>query len=153
MAWISWTQGRRGVAEIKNALIVEDENPLRRILTLNLARYGYNVVEADTAEAALDAVRASVARETPFDLILLDINLPDQSGWDILRRVREDPQLAMRPPPAVIVMTAVRPHDKRIAEFHPDAVLLKPFPIDAVLRLSERVLAKQPAAAEEIEDG
>jgi hypothetical protein len=50
-------------------------------------------------------------------------------------------------------MTAVRPHEKRIAEFHPNAVLLKPFPIDAVLRLSDRVLAKQPAAREEVEDG
>ena len=138
---------------MQNVLIVEDENPLRRILTLNLARRGYNVVEADTGEAALDAVRAAVAGGIPFDLILLDINLPDQSGWDILRRLREDPQLAMRPPPAVIVMTAVRPHDKRIAEFRPDAVLLKPFPIDALLRLSERVLAKQPAAREEGEDG
>jgi CheY-like chemotaxis protein len=138
---------------MQNVLIVEDENPLRRILTLNLARRGHNIVEADTGEAALDAVRATVAGGIPFDLILLDINLPDQSGWDILRRLREDPQLVMQSPPAVIVMTAVRPQDKRIAEFHPDAVLLKPFPIDALLRLSERVLAKQPADREEGEDG
>jgi DNA-binding response OmpR family regulator len=138
---------------MQNVLIVEDENPLRRILTLNLARRGYNVVEADTGEAALDAVRASVAGDIPFDLLVLDINLPDQSGWDVLRRLREDPEVAMPPPPAVIVMTAVRPHDKRIAEFHPDAVLLKPFPIEALLRLSERVLTKQPAAREEGDDG
>jgi DNA-binding response OmpR family regulator len=137
---------------MQNVLIVEDENPLRRILTLNLARRGYNVVEADTGEAALDALRASAVGEIPFDLILLDINLPDQSGWDVLRHLREDAQLALQPP-AVIVMTAVRPQDKRIAEFHPDAVLLKPFPIDALLRLSERVLTKQPAAREEVEDG
>jgi DNA-binding response OmpR family regulator len=136
-----------------NALIIEDENPLRRILTLNLARRGYNVVEADTGEAALDAVRASVSGAIPFDLLLLDINLPDQSGWDVLRRLREDPHLAMWPPPAVIVMSAVRPQEKRIAEFHPDAVLLKPFPIEALLRLSERVLTKQPADREEGEDG
>jgi CheY-like chemotaxis protein len=138
---------------MQNVLIVEDENPLRRILTLNLARRGYNVVEADTAEAALDALRASVAGDIPFDLLLLDINLPDQSGWDILRHLREDPEVATRPPPAVIVITAVRPHDKRLAEFQPDAVLLKPFPIEALLRLSERVLTKQPAAREEGEDG
>jgi CheY-like chemotaxis protein len=137
---------------MQNVLIVEDENPLRRILTLNLARRGYSVVEADTGEAALDALRASAAGEIPFDLLLLDINLPDQSGWDILRHLREDPLLAMRPP-AVIVITAVRPHDKRLAEFRPDAVLLKPFPIEALLRLSERVLTKQPAAREEGEDG
>jgi DNA-binding response OmpR family regulator len=136
-----------------NALIIEDENPLRRILTLNLARRGYNVVEADTGEAALDVLRASMSGAIPFDLLLLDINLPDQSGWDVLRQLRVFTQLALRPPPAVIVISAVRPHDKRIAEFHPDAVLLKPFPIEALLRLSERVLAKQPAAREEVEDG
>ena len=141
------------MAETTHALIVEDENPLRRILTLNLARRGYNVVEADTGEAALDALRVAAAAPLPFDLILLDINLPDLSGWDILRHLREDPNLATRPPPAVIVMTAVRPQSRRIAEFHPDAVLLKPFPIDALLRLSERVLAKQPASREEGEDG
>jgi len=135
------------------ALIVEDENPLRRILTLNLARRGDNVVEADTAEAALDALRAAAAAQQPFDLLLLDINLPDQSGWDVLRHLREDATLTTGPPPAVIVMTAVRPHDRRIAEFHPNAVLLKPFPIDALLRLSERVLAKQPASREEVEGG
>ncbi|HEY7021205.1 MAG TPA: response regulator [Ktedonobacterales bacterium] len=141
------------MARTSQALIVEDENPLRRILTLNLARRGYNIVEADTGEAALDALRIAVAAQLPFDLILLDINLPDLSGWDVLRRLRDDTSLATRPPPAVIVMTAVRPHEKRIAEFHPNAVLLKPFPIDAVLRLSDRVLAKQPAAREEVEDG
>jgi DNA-binding response OmpR family regulator len=140
------------MARATQALIVEDENPLRRILTLNLARRGYNVVEADTGEAALDVLRVAAAAQLPFDLILLDINLPDLSGWDVLRRLCNDSTLATRPPPAVIVMTALRPHEKRIAEFHPNAVLLKPFPIDALLRLSERVLAKQPAVREEVED-
>jgi CheY-like chemotaxis protein len=147
------------VTDSTQTLIVEDENPLRRILTLNLARRGYNVVEADTGEAALDALRVAAAAQLPFDLILLDINLPDMSGWDVLRRLRDEPTLATRPPPAVIVMTAVRPHDKRIAEFHPEATLLKPFPIDALLRLSTRVLANRAAsgpagvAREEVEDG
>jgi DNA-binding response OmpR family regulator len=147
------------MARTTHALIVEDENPLRRILTLNLARRGYNVVEADTGEAALDALRVAAAAQLSFDLILLDINLPDRSGWDVLRRLRDDPILATTPAPAVIVMTAVRPHDQRIAEFHTDATLLKPFPIDALLRLSERLLANRAtsgnsnASREEVEDG
>ena len=44
-------------------------------------------------------------------------------------------------------MTAVRPAQSRIDAFHPDAVLLKPFPIEALLRLVERVLGRAPAEA------
>lgn len=120
-------------------LVVEDETPLRRILLLSLARRGYTVAEADSVATAIEALEA-FAR--PFDVIVLDINLPDQTGWDVLRYLRER-DIA---PPRVIVMTAVRPAQCRLEEFHPVALLLKPFPIEALVRLIERML-KRPAAA------
>ena len=130
-----------------SVLIIDDNEANRYTMSRYLSRSGWQVWQAANGQDGLE-----LAQRGP-NVIIIDINLPDQSGWDVLRRLREDPQLAMRPPPSVIIMTAVRPHDKRIAEFHPDAVLLKPFPIDALLRLSERVLTKQPAAREEGEDG
>jgi hypothetical protein len=45
----------------------------------------------------------------------------------------------------VIVVTAVRPSAERLMEFTPDALLLKPFPIDVLLRSIERVLHPDPA--------
>jgi CheY-like chemotaxis protein len=128
-------------------LLVEDDDQLRRILTINLARRGYTVAEADSVKTALEAVKAF---PQPFDVIVLDIYLPEGTGWDVLRGLH-------RPEPAdgshaghatrVIVTTAVRPAQCRLDEFHPDAVLVKPFPIDALTRLIERVAPPETAAA------
>jgi DNA-binding response OmpR family regulator len=51
--------------------------------------------------------------------------------------------------PAVIIITAGRPARSRVEEFHPAAVLLKPFPIEALIRLIQRVLGAVPAEAAE----
>jgi DNA-binding response OmpR family regulator len=109
----------------RHVLIVEDEAVLRRIIAINLSSRGVLVREAETAEAAVVAV----AQERP-DLLLLDINLPDRTGWDVLRELRR--QHTEVP---TIVISAVRASSSRLAEFHPLAYLPKPFPIEALLRL------------------
>lgn len=132
-------------------LIVEDETPLRRIIMRNLAVRDYTVVETDSVASAIEALEAFTP---PFDLVLLDINLPDQAGWDVLRylearrteRRRGASNVTM---PRVIVMTAIHPAQRRIEEFHPAAVLVKPFPIEALLRLITRVLAGAAPQREE----
>ena len=123
-------------------LIVEDDDLLRRILTRNLVLRGYTVAEAASVVEADDALEAS---PTPFDLILLDINLPDQTGWDVLRHLETRRGASTisgqrQPKPAVIIMSAVRPPQCRLDQFQPAAALLKPFPIGTLLRLTERVL-------------
>ena len=114
-------------------LLVEDEEPLRRILARNLARRGYQVAEAGSAAEAIALLRAGGS----FDALLLDVNLPDLTGWDVLRALNG----ANADVPPVIVITAVRPVRQRLDEFHPAAVLLKPFPVDALVRLVGRVIS------------
>lgn len=133
-----------------SVLIVEDEEPLRRNLTLYLARRGHTVAEADNVETAIEALEAFAA---PFDVILLDINLPDGTGWDVLRYLHERTDEPMAQQPRVIVTTAVRPAHCRLDEFRPSALLLKPFPMDALLRLLDRVLARRPGAQPTDADG
>jgi DNA-binding response OmpR family regulator len=137
-------------------LVVEDEAPLRRIIALNLVRRGYTVIEAESVATAQEALAAF---QSPFDLMLLDLNLPDHAGWDVLRALEEtsdhpgerEDQLSRQP--EVIILTAVRPVRSRLEEFRPAAVLLKPFPIEALLRLIQRVLTAAPAeVAEDAED-
>ncbi len=62
--------------------------------------------------------------------MLLDINLPDHSGWDVMRELR---RLGIDVP--TIVVSAVRVSQSRLEEFHPMAYLPKPFPLEALLRL------------------
>jgi DNA-binding response OmpR family regulator len=113
-------------------LIVEDELRLRQVIVRNLAVRGHLVREAATAADALVAIRA----ELP-DLLLLDLNLPDRTGWDVLRELRRQ---GIEVP--TVVVSAVRAVPSRLAEFHPLAYLPKPFPLEALLRL----VAADPAA-------
>jgi len=112
-------------AAARSVLLVEDEAPLRTIIGRNLEQHGYRL----TAVASVRDAIAQMAAPRP-EVIILDINLPDGTGWEIMRWLR-----TVDAHPAVIVYSAVPPSRKRVAEFHPDAVLMKPFPMDCLLDL------------------
>jgi DNA-binding response OmpR family regulator len=112
-------------ARVRRVLLVEDEPTLRRVIARNLVSRGLDVHEAGTAQ---DAVQAATTAHP--DLMLLDINLPDQTGWDVLRELRRRSSEI-----PTIILSAVRVGTNRLDEFHPIAYLPKPFPIEALLRL------------------
>ena len=117
----------------KRVLLVEDEVTLRGIIARNLSARGHTVLEAGTAREAL----ACLSVDRP-DLLLLDINLPDRSGWDVLREMR---RLGRSIP--VVIVSAVRANAARIEEFHPLAFLPKPFPLEALLRVVEQAPSRE----------
>lgn len=118
-------------------LLVEDDQVLCELLLRNLTARGHEVLTAKDAQAALAHLRT-----TPFDLILLDICLPDETGWDVLRTAQKEgrlPTLQMNGHTGqlpVVVLSAVRVSPRRLQEFHPLAYLPKPFPMEAILRLA-----------------
>jgi two-component system, cell cycle sensor histidine kinase and response regulator CckA len=67
-------------------LVLEDEDHVRRVVVAMLQRGGYEVIEATRAEEALD-VASDLAR--PIDLLLTDIVMPDMSGPEVVRKIRE----------------------------------------------------------------
>jgi DNA-binding response OmpR family regulator len=109
-----------------HTLVVEDDEGLRAIIRRNLEARGHSVREAATVAQAV----AALGQELP-DLLILDINLPDGTGWDVLRQV-DLPQDVR-----VLVLTAVPVSPRRLGEFRPVAYLPKPFPLEALLRLAE----------------
>jgi PAS domain S-box-containing protein len=70
-------------------LVVDDDEPTRRVLTAALASLGHAVRTADSVASAADAVRAS------FDVLLCDIGLPDGTGYDVLRLLDSRPVRAI----------------------------------------------------------
>ena len=72
-----------------NALVVDDQPSTLLLVHAMLDRAGYNVVERATGESAIDALSSD-----PYDLVILDLNLPDMSGLDVLR----SPRLRKLPP-------------------------------------------------------
>ena len=118
-------------------LLVEDDQVLRDLILRNLEARGHDVRPAEDAHAALNHLRT-----TSFDLIILDICLPDETGWDVLRTAQKEeriPLLQMNGHAGqlpVVVLSAVRVSPRRLQEFHPLAYLPKPFPMEAILRLA-----------------
>jgi CheY-like chemotaxis protein len=134
-------------------LLVEDDEVLRDLIGRNLEVRGHEVREAEDAQSALAQLRATV-----FDLIVLDICLPDQTGWDVLRTALREGRVApldvvgeeQKLP--VVVLSAVRVSPRRIAEFHPLAYLPKPFPIEALLRLAAEAAGRRNTGSEHTEE-
>jgi type II secretory ATPase GspE/PulE/Tfp pilus assembly ATPase PilB-like protein/ActR/RegA family two-component response regulator len=105
----------------KTVLIVEDEEPLRRVLRDLLERDGFQVLEASNGIQALD----EIDRGAP-DVVVLDLNLPQLDGFGVLSRLRAKPATAHLP---VIVLTAQGDEDSevRVLEGGADDFLTKPF--------------------------
>lgn len=125
-------------------LLVEDDAVIRDLVERNLTMRGYEVRTAGDARGALDQLRA-----TTFDLVVLDINLPDETGWEVLRTALREGCIEPLPVEGegqklpVVVLSAVRVSPRRLAEFQPLAYLPKPFPMDALLRLVAEAAARQ----------
>jgi len=115
----------------RRVLLVDDEQRLRGILARYLRVRGHEVLEAATG---CDARRCLSAGD--IDVLLLDVNLPDETGWDVLRWLRARQDGGSRQS-RVVILSAAPPSAKRIEQLGPDAVLTKPFPIDALSRLVE----------------
>jgi DNA-binding response OmpR family regulator len=118
-------------------LLVEDDAIIRDLVARNLTARSHDVRIACDAQSALAQLRANT-----FDLVMLDINLPDQTGWDVLRAALHEGHIEPlategenRKLP-VVVLSAVRISSRRLAEFHLLAYLPKPFPMDALLRIA-----------------
>lgn len=117
----------------KRILVVEDEESLLKLETILLTVKGFEVVGAFTGQMALDKLATE-----EFNLVLLDIMLPDIDGFEICRHIRNNPQTAGLP---IVMLTAKRTLDDRERGFGcgANAYLQKPFKsamiIDEITRL------------------
>lgn len=115
---------------IQRILVVDDDKEIVRIVRAYLEKAGYQVSVAYEGQTALHILR----HDRPA-LVVLDLMLPDQDGWDITRLVRRDPTLADTP---IIMLTArVDDTDKIIGlELGADDYVTKPFnPREVVARV------------------
>lgn len=116
-------------------LVMDDEQRIREALSLMLSLLNYDVVDADSGEAAIDRFRAARASGRPFDLVLLDLRVPGgMGGVETLRQLR-----AIDPTVRAVVASGNRDDpamaDCRAAGF--SAAVGKPFKmsdVDVVLR-------------------
>ncbi len=115
-------------------LIVDDESTLRTALFRLLDRKGYQVVTAQR----LDEARNFMTPEKPFDLAIIDMNLPDGNGLDLIGEVK-----AISPQTQVVVLTGFATIDTAIQATQKGAYhfLTKPFNVEELMSLLEKALA------------
>ena len=117
-------------------LVVDDDHGLLLLLTKMLARTGVSTQTAETGSRALSMLEAE-----PFDLLILDLMLPDMDGYDILRRVREDARFNHMP---VLILSAKTTPEaiKRGSELGADGYLTKPYLPNTVISRVRTLLAQ-----------
>jgi type IV pilus assembly protein PilB len=102
-------------------LIVDDDKMIRMLVKRLLAKEGYEVIEGENGQQAID-----LAREHRPDLLLMDLVMPEMNGYEAIGRIRQDPGLAGLP---VMILTAEAgaKSEQRVLELGADDYLVKPF--------------------------
>lgn len=119
-----------------HVLLIEDDENLRSILARHLASRGFRVAEAGSAEGAADQLAAGLRPA----LVLLDLNLPGRTGWELLRST----SLAEAGRPPVVVTTATAVNPSRLREFGIAGYLPKPFAMETLVATVERFVGARP---------
>jgi CheY-like chemotaxis protein len=110
---------------VPKILVVDDMPETRRLMRRVLERLSIDVIEADTGEAGLAAIR----RDAP-DAVVLDLRLPGMSGFAVARAVRSDPDPTIASTPLLACSASVQAEVRREAlDAGCDAFEGKPFDI------------------------
>ena len=115
--------------KMATALVVDDSRAIRTILSKTLRELGFEVREAANGKEALELIQAEKSAVT---LILLDWNMPEMNGLDLLKRLRENPKLSS----LVVVMVTAETEVDRIAEAleaGANEYVMKPFTKDIIV--------------------
>jgi DNA-binding response OmpR family regulator len=128
-------------AAVRQVLVVDDEPMLRNLLCRLLRMEGYDVVEAEDGQAAVDIVRAKEP-----DLVLLDVMLPARSGLDVLGDIRKTSDV-----PVILVSALGEEADRVLGlKLGADDYVVKPF---SAAELSARIESVLRRAAARVQPG
>lgn len=123
--------------ETNTVLIIEDDADMRTLFSRVLELEGYRALQAEDGDAGL-----RLARQSQVALVILDLQLPGRSGWEVLKELKTDPVLSRIP---VIVITASAGVDQRDRALSSGAAeyLTKPISVAALRKACADVLRQK----------
>lgn len=130
------SQNRQPMSECK-VLVVDDDEPIRRLIGTVLRRAGFEIDEARHGGEAV-----SLMQENEYDVILMDLMMPVLSGFEVIEWLGEYHHDRLK---CVVVMSAAA--DRDLARLDPQVVfgvLRKPFDLDAVVGTVEQCSGREP---------
>ena len=115
-------------------LVVDDEAINLKLVSRLLEMEGYEVITAQSGDASLRLIE-----QTPPDIALLDVRMPDMDGYELCRRLRQNPRTAGIP---IVMLTALVDENDRLKgiEAGADDCLPKPFNVELMCALLARLL-------------
>ena len=114
------------------AIIVEDDEDLRRLFAVALEEVGFDLLTAGTASQAI----TQLERQTP-DVAFIDVSLPEYPGTDVLEYIKATPRLADT---KTIIVTGNIRASGIAEELGADLFLMKPVDINKVIELAQRLM-------------
>lgn len=123
--------------EGKTILVVDDDRDTVTAITVGLADTGATIQTASDGNAAV-----SLAEETTFDLVILDIMLPQKSGFLVLEKLRQLKPRSEGPRVIMITGNQGKRHRQYAETLGVDAYLTKPFRMEKLVEETERLLAR-----------
>jgi len=118
-------------------LVIEDDADIQELIRVPLLRNGFQVTCVENGTSALEAVRTET-----YDLVLLDLMLPDMDGLDICKFLKRDPKTAVLP---VVIVTAKREDADVVVglELGADDYVVKPFSPRVLLARIQAILRRR----------
>jgi two-component system sensor histidine kinase/response regulator len=129
-----------------NVLIVDDNDVNRRILAEQVRRWGMTATVVENGRTAIDALTAAASTGLPFQLVLLDANMPGMDGFEVAAEIAKRPELGG----ATVMMLSSSGDSSgqaRCAALGITAYLTKPVYAADLLAAIERALGSKPSAA------
>ncbi len=126
-------------------LVIDDERDLCEILRFNLTAAGF---EVHTAYSGEDALQQGI---TDYDLLLLDVMMPHMSGFELAKRLKQDPDTAAVP---IIFLTALNDEEDTLHGFDlgADDYIAKPFSVREVVARVKAVLGRTSATPSSVQE-
>jgi CheY-like chemotaxis protein len=122
-------------------LVVDDDDVIRQLITVNLELEGFEVIPAVDGQDALDKVK-----DVQPDVVTLDVMMPRVDGWEAAARLREDPETAH----IKLILLSARAQESDIQRgerIGVDAYLTKPFDPDELIDVVRRLVNASGSAS------
>ena len=127
-----------------NILVIEDEPDIRRNLEYNLGREGFNASSVGSLDEANEKLKSK-----KFDLILLDLMLPDGSGLDLCKKIKSNSETEATP---IIILTAKDDEVDKVVGFElgADDYVTKPFSVRELILRIKAILKRSDTKTKEV---
>lgn len=126
-------------------LIVDDEQRMRKLIKDFLTAKGYNIIEAEDGEKALEIFEK---QQSKINLIILDVMMPKLDGWSVLRQIRQKSKV-----PIIMLTARVEEQDELFGfELGVDEYISKPFSPKILVARVEAILKRTSQVSTEVKD-